>query len=284
MKSNRDRAEGWTHAKLSGHKNEDNIKDLILNNEGIQQRILDEAGHSASGVRIADVEIGGINEMTIPSILGDSTKNKSDIKVILSDGGSINISIKKSLAGQVYLITPERFIEGFSKIYNTEIPAAVKRAIELFWGTAADVPQILRSCNTGKDSIDAYQLRKHRLVKSSMDKYDNTLSSSLLEWFKSNIKNIFDFCFARGLAKDPENSADLIWYINTLGEHDVDCIMNIKRVKSRIAADVLYGNRSGGTTIQLPFGFVQWHDPSHKCPCMQFHHDYEKISALMKQN
>ena len=41
-----------------------------------------------------------------------------------------------------------------------------------------------------------------------------------------------------------------------------------------------YGNVGGGTTIQLPFGFVQWHSPTKKIPGdMQFHHNHEKISS-----
>ena len=39
---------------------------------------------------------------------------------------------------------------------------------------------------------------------------------------------------------------------------------------------ITYGNNNGGTTIQLPFGFVQWHKGQ-----MQFHHSYEKIRNLL---
>ena len=45
-----------------------------------------------------------------------------------------------------------------------------------------------------------------------------------------------------------------------------------------------YGNKTGGSTIQLPFGMVQWHSPTKKIPGdMQFHHSYEKIMELLNE-
>ena len=40
--------------------------------------------------------------------------------------------------------------------------------------------------------------------------------------------------------------------------------------------ETFFGTTNGGTTIQLPFGFVQWHQ--HQ---MQFHHNYYKIKILL---
>lgn len=38
----------------------------------------------------------------------------------------------------------------------------------------------------------------------------------------------------------------------------------------------------GGTTIQMAFGFVQWHSPQKTIPgCIQFHHNYNKICTAM---
>ena len=86
----------------------------------MQQRILKWA--KKKDVEILDITDGGLNETNVPSVHGDKTKNKSDLKVILSNGEVINISVKKSLGGQVYLITADRFITGFEKIYLKEIP------------------------------------------------------------------------------------------------------------------------------------------------------------------
>ena len=282
MEVYRDRAEGWQHAKLSGHINESNVTEMIKSDFSTQERLIIAAGYSPSCISVEKICVGGLNELNIPCILGDTTKNKTDVKILLSNGKYINISIKKSLGGQVYLITPERFISGFQAIYNIPIPKNIKRAIELFWGVADDINEIIARFPSGDSKIDAYQLRKRRLVERTLRIYDNKLCEELLEWFNNHMEYIFDFCFARGLARDESESADLIWYINTLGENQVDEIINIARVKENIPRNASYGTRGGGTTIQLPFGFVQWHDPSKSSPCLQFHHGYEKIISLIE--
>ena len=40
----RDRAAGWKHAKLSGHKNEDLVKELLDTDKDFQQSFLDRVG------------------------------------------------------------------------------------------------------------------------------------------------------------------------------------------------------------------------------------------------
>lgn len=40
----RDRAEGWKHAKLSGHENEGKIEDLVRNDTRFQGRLLSRLG------------------------------------------------------------------------------------------------------------------------------------------------------------------------------------------------------------------------------------------------
>ena len=78
--------------------------------------------------------------------------------IILDDGSKYNISIKKSLAGQVYLISADRFMRGFEAQYKSQIPANVKRAISLFWGCTDDVPSIVDAYG----AKPAYEKRKHR--------------------------------------------------------------------------------------------------------------------------
>ena len=55
------------------------------------------------------------------------------------------ISLKKDDCGQVFLIGIDRFIHGFELQYQKIIPAEVKRAIQLYFGSANDVLAILRS-------------------------------------------------------------------------------------------------------------------------------------------
>ena len=276
----RNRATGWQHAKVSGHKNEDLVTELVMSNPDIQQALLRCANKEGKITGIAE---GGLHEQNVVSVLDDTTKSKPDIKMQLSDGGHLNISIKKSWGGQVFLIQPERFIEGFEIQYNRSIPQNVKRALLLYFGKAEDTMDIINQYSS-IHTIKQYELRKWRLTKDTLEAYNPTLSACLLEWMKANIVEIFDFCFIRGLAQKDSDWADVIWYKNLLAnEEDPDTLFDMADLKQKISDNrdlVVYGTRNGGSTIQLPFGFLQFHNPPKDYPsqnCMQFHH---KLSSL----
>ena len=63
------------------------------------------------------------------------------------------------------------------------------------------------------------------------------------------------------------------------GENEIDEIFHIEKICEgavrKTEQETYYGEKNGGTTIQLPFGFVQWHQAK-----MQFHHNYWKVKAL----
>lgn len=278
----RDRSEGWTHAKLSGHSNEAAIYSLLQDNPEYREQFLSRLGKPRC--EITDLRIGGLHETDVPSIISDGrlTKSKTDLWVKFDDGTTKNISIKKSAGGQVFLIKTERFIEGFQNHYQIQIPERVKCAMMLFWGAKENMSEYIKNFGDCDPRIHAYEVRKNRLVKASLARHDQSLPQELLLWFRQNIGLLADFCFARGLAKDCENWADMVWYKNMLNECSFDELYDISKICSRIQtltdtnADVVYyGNTLGGSTIQLPFGFVQWHQNS-----MQFHHKFEKIQKL----
>lgn len=278
---NRDRASGWKHAKLSGHKNEAILEELMLHDQDVRQSFLSRVGKPSE--TIVNIEIGGLHEKNVPCVFsGETTKSKSDMYVTLSDGSHYNISIKKSLGGQVYLIGATRFINGFEIQYNKTIPERIKKAIYLFWGYSDDVSGIVDSIGTKKP----YETRKHRLVADTLKIYDETLYCDLLQWFKDNMYDIANFCFSKGLARNEHDWATVVWYKNELGENQVDEIFVIDDLctllQNAANQNTFYGKVGGGTTIQLPFGFVQWHSPTKKIPGdMQFHHGYEKIEELV---
>ncbi len=275
----RNRAEGWKHAKLSGHENEALVEFNVENDSAIKERLLlcvrrpDE--------KIIGIDFGGLKEKDVECVLGGKTKSKSDMHIYLEDRERINVSIKKSPTGQVYLIGVDRFIEGFEAQFNAVIPTDVKRAISLYWGTADDTRSIVEQYGSKNK---AYEMRKHRLTKETLEAYDPYLCEVLIQWFNDNIKDIFNFCFATGLASDKNEWANIVWYKNELKENDMDDMFNIKDIMDRMEPTAEYGNRTGGSTIQLPFGFVQWHSPTKTIPgCMQFHHDIKKLKGLMKK-
>lgn len=277
----RNRAEGWQHAKLTGHSNEELAKELVEHAPEVQKRIL--ACYGAEGGTISRVEIGGLNESDVDSIFGGKTKSKPDMRVYLSDGGVIKISIKKSISGQVFLITADRFIKGFEAIFEP-IPELVKEGIRLFWGDHPEVKSIIERYSSSSTKV--YELKKSRLVHETLKNYNPEMDEALLQWFKDNIVQIFKFCFTCGLAKKSSDWADIIWYINQVDKDvDIDDMITIESISDLLKDNVhtiKYGNRNGGSTIQLPFGFVQWHDPGNKgIKNLQFHHDYNKIKKLI---
>ena len=78
---------------------------------------------------IASATVGGLRETDVISVFGDKTKSKTDLTIVLKDGNTVNISIKKSWGGQVYLIGVDRFIAGFEKHFDKEIPAQIKELL-----------------------------------------------------------------------------------------------------------------------------------------------------------
>lgn len=280
MSGHRDRSSGWKYAKISGHDNEGLVCEQLRTYKKTQDSFVKSTG--LPNMKIANCDCGGLCEKNVPSVLkkGRPTKNKADLNVELDSGLVIGVSLKKSLSGQVYLITVENFIEGMELQYKIKIPGNVKRAIRLFWGSANDIKEIVNQHSTNT-SIKKYELHKNRLTARTLKAYDESLHEALIQWFKDNIYNITDFCFARGLALNEGDRAALIWYKNMLGENDVDEVIQIKKLCAQANNNkkmIQFGAKGGGTTISLPFGFVQWHQGS-----MQFHHQHEKITSLYKQ-
>ena len=277
----RDRATGWKHAKLSGHKNEDLVKELLDTNKDFQQHFLRTINRSDKS--IIKTSIGGLHETNVPSVNGNKTKSKTDLKVYLNDGEMINISIKKSLGGQVYFVRAGLFIETFEKQFKTKIPDSVQRAINLFWAEAPDAIEIIEKY-ADKSSEKNYdlQIRHRSLNATTLKNYDKNLYFDLLEWFTENAYKIAKLSFSMGAVLEREEWSDFVWYINLLDEIDVDEIFYIedicKATEKLAKTETFFSSTNGGTTIQLPFGFVQWHQGQ-----LQFHHNYDKLCHLLKK-
>lgn len=274
----RNRAEGWQHAKISGHENENLIAELTLNDEQVRERLL-KCAH-ISDVTIDRIEYGGLCETDIDCVLGGKTKSKTDMWLYLSNGKRLNVSIKKEDKGQVFLISTARFISGFEKQYNKTVPACVKRALSLYFGSASDIIEIIDeyACDSAYKTLER---RKHRLVAETLDLYSNELYKCLIDWFNEHIAEIFDFCFSKGLAKNEEDWAHIIWYKNMIGENEFDKMIFISDIANKLPPNAEYGTKNGGSTIQLPFGFVQWHSPRKVIPGnIQFHHSYKKLKQI----
>ena len=272
----RGRAEGWQYAKLSGHRNEAEVQNLFSDEQyctAFSQRL---------GIkRVVSATVGGLHEHNVESIIGKTTKSKTDLVLELDDGSTVNISIKKSRGGQVYLIGVDAFIAGFEAHFGEEIPNNVKDMLHLYFYGHPDIEQLLKNKVLVKglsDNVVRYQARKKRLTWNTLIKYSESDANKLMQWIKDNIDKIAEFCFAQGLAKDRSNWADYVWYINTIGEADFDYIFRVSDISNAVKChsdNIVPGKTLGGSTILLPFGFVQWHQQK-----MQFHHSLDKLLQI----
>lgn len=273
----RNRASGWRYAKLSGHENESDVKKLFQNPDFCRE--------FSSRLGIACVKkavVGGLNEKSVNSLLGDKTKSKSDLQLLLEDGCSVNISIKKSWGGQVYLIGVSRFIEGFEKQFSLTIPEEIREMLHLYFYGHSQTEQLLGDSNVIQGQsprLIQYQKRHNRLIWKSLLNKDKAQAERFLDWLKNHIEFIADFCFSKGLASESDSWVDYVWYINLLGDDDVDVILSVESIKRAVKANldcVVPSRINGGSTIYLPFGFVQWHQQK-----MQFHHKLDKLLRII---
>ena len=276
----RDRATGWKHAKLSGHKNEDLVKDLLDSNREFQQHFLSRIDRPHAAIK--ETSIGGLHETNVSSVNGRKTKSKTDLKVYLSTNEVVNISIKKSLGGQVYFVRAGLFIDTFEKQFDVKIPADVQRAINLFWAAADDTVEIIEEFGDRSNSKTFdLQMRHKSLNATTLKAYDENLYNTLLDWFTDNAYEIAKLSFSMGAVRDRKEWSDFVWYVNLLGENDTDDIFFIEDICNAVQdvarEETYYGSSFGGTTIQLPFGFVQWHQGQ-----LQFHHNYDKLKKILR--
>lgn len=280
MDDHRNRALGWKHAKLSGHENEVLVKDLLDTNTEYAADFLHRMGlHRA---QIVGTSIGGLHETKVPSVTGTrKTKSKTDLKVFLNDKRVINVSVKKSLAGQVYFVRVGLFMDTFEKQFGKRLPDSVQRAMKLFWTAADDAVDIIEQYADRSDKKSYDLQRRHKsLNATTLKAYSRILYDDLLEWFVDNAYEIAMLCFSMGAVRDREEWSDFVWYKNMLGEHGVDALFSIEdichSVRGHAKTGTDYSAGKGSTTIQLPFGFVQWHQG-----CMQFHHKYDKLIHIL---
>lgn len=278
--AHRDRAAGWQYAKLSGHKNEALVKNLLDNDPEYAKAFLCRLG--LPGETIKETSIGGLHETNVSSITGKrKTKSKTDLKIFLNSGKEVNISIKKSLGGQVYFVRSGIFIETFETQFGKTIPETVKRAINLFWAAADDAIPIIEQYADRRNAKNYdLQIRHASLNAATLKNYSESLYNDLLDWFTRNAYELTALSFAMGAVRDPEEWSDFVWYINLLEENDVDAVFSIPdlcKAAAKVASEeTYYSTTNGGTTIQLPFGFVQWHQRQ-----LQFHHNFDKVSRLL---
>lgn len=105
--TNRDRAAGWKHAKLTGHDNEKLVAELTKTDKDIQKRLLNCARQKDA--EILDVQYGGLCENDVECILGGKTKQDYILKQLLKEKVIVrpNCRIQKILSQYLVELTEE---------------------------------------------------------------------------------------------------------------------------------------------------------------------------------
>jgi hypothetical protein len=215
------------------------------------------------------------------------TTSKVDLSMKWSTGEVINISLKKSKGGQVWLVSAPRFISAMEFHLKQKLNAEVLIGISLFIGGSNlsnfenYFEKALASDKKNYPSIAQQELHQSRLVAKSIAANFPSVWEATLNFFNANIDLITRLSFAQGLAKSPKDAADLIIYNKvTDGPFIFPIPRIIKNVKSSIKQiSIVAGPKNGGSTLLLPTGFLQMHHPQGD-NLLQFHHQYKKISKL----
>lgn len=197
-----------------------------------------------------------------------------------------NISLKKDAEGQVYLVTVRNFVAVYEAQYNVTVPDKVRRALALFIGEADDSKAILDATDL---SVDGEKVRSiayeqnHRLVFEVIRNYDANMATMLLDWLKKQIASVCELCFSAGAVKDRDKWANVLWYKNLVDAdgQGLDFLVPINRIVSALIEKgdknvVERGPKNAGSTIQLPFGHLQYHLRQ-----LEFYQQLKKIQSLL---
>jgi hypothetical protein len=284
MLGKRDRSEGWRHAKLDGHANEKQFADALISDEefvsAIEKFILKDSPKGSP-----EVSVDGSKH--VESIFGDMTTSKVDIALSWSDASQVNISLKKSTSGQVWLISVPRFISAIEFHMNQKIELDARIGISLFIGGTNLLgyenyfSQALEVSKKNNPSIARQEIHQNRLVAKSIEDSFPSIWESTLDFFNSNIGLITRLSFGQGLAKSIKDAADVIIYNRTKNGEAIFPVAKIveRAISHSRIIPISSGPKNGGSTLQLPTGFLQMHHPQGD-NLLQFHHQYKKISNL----
>ena len=189
-----------------------------------------------------------------------------------------------SPTGQVFLVTVENFFEGLRIHYQVESTPNVKHCLELFIGSKPSLVQEFMSRHELKGPLhkSGVLLEQHqsRLVAATLATHLPDAWQETLSWMQENIGEITDLCFARGMAAKPTDWATHLWYYITDQSPQIDqviAISDLVAAAEKNRTTVSAGPNNGGSTLNMPFGFLQMHQSQ-----MQFHHRQDSITIGLR--
>lgn len=275
-----DRASGWRFAKLDGH-----------HNERAAGASLEEDFQTASNIvnwisgqiltKPHRVKVDGSSK--VPTIHGDAVIGKIDLTIQDEDIEPVGVSVKKSNGGQVWLVSVDRFLEALGSNGSETESDDLVTGLRLFIGGSENLRHVEEIFSTGLrmsaqrgHAWHNLEIHQNRLAMESIKLASRTVYEELIDFFKDNISVITHLCFASGSASRREDHAQGVLYNNAPGGAQVFNIEMLERELISSAHKISPGPRNGGTTIWLPFGFLQMHKPQGK-NLMQFHHKLDTL-------
>lgn len=270
--------------KESGHRNELLIAASLNDDKAFLSHFCKRVGRCAEDFVLA--EAGGKHARQETSVLGGTTSGKTDVSVLWKDGSRTNISVKKQVAGQVYLVTAKNFVAAYEAQFHVIVPSKVRRALAFFIGEDPEAKSILDATDISVDGDEARKLayrQNCRLMFSVIQNYDPNMASALLTFLHDELGSVFELCFAAGAVKDRGLWSDVLWYKNLVDTDGMglDYLISIPVVKAaiqrRLNELVVEPGRQAGSTIQLPFGHLQYHLKQ-----LEFYQRLAKIQALLQ--
>ena len=282
--SGRSRSQGWRHAKLDGHANEDQFARDLLTDRNFLRKIENSI---LKTIPKSEPKIIVDGSKHVPSIFGDITTSKVDVSMTWLDSQKVNVSVKKSESGQVWLISVPRFLSAMEFYLEEKTDPAVTAGISLFIGgnNLSNYEKLfeaaLKSDSIKEPRITIQQKRQRRLVSSSIKSNHPSIWETTLDFFNSNVALITELSFAKGLAASETEHADIIVYNNVIDGENIFVIPEILDAikKEKEKSRIIPGPLNGGSTLYFPTGFLQMHHPQGDNQ-LQFHHQYKKISRL----
>jgi hypothetical protein len=272
--SQRNRSEGWQHAKRDGHDNEKTFGDILTGNPELANHIWRQF-HGSSIPGPYKVSVDGSKRAQ--SSLGGTTTSKVDIELFASNKAT-RISVKKSSGGQVWLVSVDSFLNLVRLSGDKSWSDDAIRGLKLFIGGASNVSGLEETLQQGLDysktrnhSFHSNQVRYSRLSATDLRAVDSNALASLVSAIKSSMSLITRFAFASGAAANEDDWANTVVYNNsTMGTASI-LTQDLANYSEKFTESVTFGPRNGGTTIVLPWGFLQEHHPQGN-NLMQFHH------------
>ena len=280
----RNRSEGWRFAKIDGHANEARFAEELLANPDLIDEIeglLDNSLPSGDPTVVAD------GNKKVPSIFDDLTISKTDIEIKWDGGEQVNISVKKSTGGQVWLATLPRFVASVEREIGT-LDAGLVKGLSLYIGGANlagfedDFDKaVAADASYFVPKMIAQEKRHKRLVAESMARSFPSEWKKVLEFFNEHIGLITRLSFAQGFALNEEDFADVVIYNQVTGDRNIFPIEELIAAaeKDVLKRPVVAGTRYNGSTLVLPFGSLQMHRPKGVNQ-FQFRHEFREVSRL----